>query len=212
MKTKAPLLTPSIIYLFLLWGAINPAHSATDITTFTNDINTLISEGNNLVALANSVELNVLNMQNQLANGSTAINDYLTSVQAVYDSLNNSTTMSLTNESLVALQTLSSTIAALADGLSGVASQMVTLAAISSLSALESSLASMLSMSHDIGAMADRIGEMADRILLMADNIGVMADRILATQLIQNNNIELAFAAILETQKNALMLFSMYSL
>ena len=58
-------------------------------------------------------------MQTQLSNGNSAVNDYLASVQAVYDSLNNSSTLSLTNESLIALQTLPSTIAALADGYLG---------------------------------------------------------------------------------------------
>ena len=44
----------------------------------------------------------------------------------------------------------------------------------------------------------------------MADNISLMADRFLATQLIQNTNIEQAFGLILESQKNTLTLFSMF--
>jgi len=60
----------------------------------------------------------------------------------------------------------------------------------------------MLSLSQDILAMADKIGEMADRILDMADKIGEMADRIIETQLIQNENVALTQANILEAQEN----------
>jgi len=60
----------------------------------------------------------------------------------------------------------------------------------------------MLQLSNDIGTMADRIGEMADKILVMADNIGTMSDRILETQRIQNENVDLTQANILQAQKN----------
>lgn len=51
---------------------------------------------------------------------------------------------------------------------------------------------------------------MADKILFMADNIGVMADRILATQIIQNNNLQTITEASLTTQENILILFCLY--
>ena len=60
----------------------------------------------------------------------------------------------------------------------------------------------MLQLSKDIGDMANRIGQMADKILIMSDKIGFMADRIVVTQQIQNNNVELTQANILEAQKN----------
>lgn len=202
----------SIFCLATFVGMIHSAHSATDITTFTNDIYTLIIEGNQLVARGNSLTLTRFNMRSQLESGSDAVSEYLGKVETVYKSLEGSGSLTLTNDALVSLQTLSSTVAGMADALSTISNQVVTLAAISSLSSLESSLSSMLSLSSDIGTMADRIGEMADRILVMADNIGIMSDRILATQLIQNNNIELTYATILESQKNTLMLFSMFSL
>jgi len=67
-------------------------------------------------------------------------------------------------------------------------------------------LNAILQLSQDIGAMADRILEMADRILVMADNIGLMADRIIATQVIQNQNIALTQSSILLTQQNMVLL------
>jgi hypothetical protein len=56
--------------------------------------------------------------------------------------------------------------------------------------------------------MADRILEMADKILVMADNISIMADRIIATQVIQNDNIALTQASMLATQQNILALIN----
>jgi hypothetical protein len=73
---------------------------------------------------------------------------------------------------------------------------------------LNDGIGAMLQLSDDIGTMADRIGEMADKILIMSDNIGLMADRILQTQQLQNENVALTQASILQTQKNLLALVS----
>jgi hypothetical protein len=73
---------------------------------------------------------------------------------------------------------------------------------------LKDGITAMLQLSSDIGEMADRIGEMADNILIMSDNIGLMADRILATQVIQGENIALTQNSILQTQTNVLSLVS----
>jgi hypothetical protein len=59
---------------------------------------------------------------------------------------------------------------------------------------------SMLQLSQDILSMADKIGEMSDRILEMADKIDDMADKIVETQEIQNENVALIQANILEAQ------------
>ncbi len=67
-------------------------------------------------------------------------------------------------------------------------------------------LSAMLQLSQDIGAMADRILEMSNRILIMADNIGLMADRIIATQMIQSQNLALTQSSILLTQQNMVLL------
>lgn len=74
---------------------------------------------------------------------------------------------------------------------------------------IKDGIVAMLQLSDDIGTMADRIGEMADKILVMADNIGLMADRIIATQEIQNQNIQLTQQSILQTQTNMLTVTSL---
>ena len=67
-------------------------------------------------------------------------------------------------------------------------------------------LSAMLQLSQDIGAMADRILEMSNRILIMSDNISLMADRIIATQVIQSQNLALTQSSILLTQQNMVLL------
>jgi hypothetical protein len=74
---------------------------------------------------------------------------------------------------------------------------------------IKDGIVAMLQLSDDIGTMADRIGEMADKILVMSDNIGLMADRIIATQEIQNQNIQLTQQSILQTQTNMLTVTSL---
>jgi len=132
----------------------------------------------------------------ELVNSLTAVDASLAAPlqtdAAVYDALDTlfNTSLGIANEALrlsVDLQSLSS------------ASQMIT---------LKDGIASMLQLSSDIGSMADRIGAMADKILVMSDNIGLMADRILATQQLQNQNVALTTASILQTQTNVLSLVS----
>ena len=213
MKSKSIRLALFLVLSLAAAGLVpNSASAATDITTFTNDVNALILQGNGLVTTVSATTLTALTMSTSLATLSDSINSYLLSVQSVYDSLAGSAPLSLTNDSLVALQILSDVVTSLGTGVLNLSSQVVNVAATTSLTALQSSLAAMLQLSSDIGTMADRIGEMADRILLMADNIGVMADRILATQLIQSANLKLIVDAVLQTQTNMLVLFTTYNL
>lgn len=189
-------------------AALNPAN-------FTSDLDQLVLDGNTLIASMESITLSSFTMSSQLANLEVSVQSYLNSVGDVYKTVSASTdntTMSLTNEMLIPLQTLATISASLAQSLGGLSAQMAVLASTTSLSALNDSLVSMLRLSDDIGVMADRILEMSDQILIMADNIGIMADRILATQVIQSDNLKVIVDASLETQKNILMLFSMFSL
>ncbi|MBU0681834.1 MAG: hypothetical protein KKD73_10480 [Proteobacteria bacterium] len=191
---------------FKAQAALNPAN-------FTDDLNQLVLDGNLLLASMESVTLKSLTMTSQLATLENSTQIYLNSVGDVYKMVSASkdnTTMSLTNEMLVPLQTLSTITASLTQSLGGLAGQIAVLSSFTSLSTLESSLTSMLRLSDDIGVMADRILEMSDQILIMADNIGIMADRILATQIIQGDNLQVIVDASLATQKNILMMFSMF--
>lgn len=188
-----------------VYGALNPAN-------FTTDLNQLVIDGNNLLANMENVTLTSLAMATQLSTLENSTQLYLDSVGNVYKDVaasTDNTTMSLTNEMLVPLQTLSAITASLAQSLVDLSGQMALLAANTTTTTVEASLASMLRLSDDIGVMADRILEMAGMILIMADNIGLMADRILATQVIQSDNLKVLVDASLETQKNILLLFSM---
>lgn len=189
-----------------------PAHGALNPANFTADLNDLVLEGNTLLADMENLSLTPLTMASRLDTLEASVQQYLDMVGGVYKNVSGSldnTTLSLTGEMLVPLQTLSTISASLAQGLTGLSVQMVTLAPTTGLTALSASLDSMLRLSDDIGVMADRIMEMADKILIMADNIGLMADRILATQVIQSDNIAIVVDASLASQKNLLLLFSM---
>ena len=187
-----------------------PAYQAQalDSTTLTTELQTLTVQGNTLLAATSTTVLIPLTAASQMDALTTSYNDYLASVQTTYDMvlLNSSTSMVVTDDLLQAFQSLTATQTGLATASTALAGQLVPLAD----GTMSNSFYAMLQLSNDIGAMADRIGEMADRILLMADNIGLMADRILATQLIQSANLDMTYDAILETQKNMIMLFSLY--
>lgn len=197
--------------LFLAFGA-SVSQAALSESKFTSNLQDLVLQGNDLLATMDGVSITSSNMGSELSSLETSVNDYLDNVMAEYDDVvaNAGTTMSLNSDMLVALQNLAAISASLGEELVRIAGEVVETAPYTVLSTLNSSLYAMLRLSDDIGVMADRILEMADKILVMADNIGTMADRILATQIIQNNNIELVVEATLQTQQNMIMLFGMY--
>ena len=209
----------SILFLaaILLAGiAALPAHSATlDPIKLTQDLNTLVLQGNDLVAAINKITLTPLTMSTLLASLESSSATYLANVGAVYKTVAaavGTSTFSVTNEMLVPLQALATITASLGTGLQTLSQGTVLLAATTSFTTLQSSMAAMLRLSDDIGMMADRILEMADKILIMADNIGLMADRILATQIIQSDNLQVVVDAVLQSQQNAIMLIAMFKL
>ncbi|BCO10222.1 hypothetical protein GF1_25980 [Desulfolithobacter dissulfuricans] len=197
--------------LFLLLST-QPARAALDSAAFTTELDSLILEGNDLLVQVNNTVLNSLTMDSQLAELETAVTNYQANIVATYDSVVAAagTTLSLTSDMLVALQTLSTVSLSLANAFADLTVQIGELAASTSLAVLDSSLAAMLRLSDDIGLMADRILEMADKILIMADNIGLMADRIIATQIIQSDNLKLILDATLTTQNNTIKLISLF--
>ncbi len=201
-----------ILFAFcgLLLTGPGPAMAALDPITLTGEIDGLNQQGSDLIDSINSTVLTPFTAAGRLAVLETDMIDYSNNVFAVYDNILGAvdSTMSLDNDLLISLQELSSTMAALGQGTMGLSSQLAAIAG----SGMDSSFSSMLRLSDDIGVMANRILEMADKILLMADNIGLMADRILETQVIQNNNIELVINASLQTQRNILALIQLFSL
>ncbi len=200
------------LFVFLMMNLSTQAMAALDATAYTAELDALILEGNDLLVKANDTLLSSLTMGSQLADLEADVNTFMANVQASHDSVvaASGTDLSLTSDMLVALQTLSGVTVSLANAFTGLSVQIADLAASTSLSVLDSSLRAMLRLSDDIGVMADRILEMADKILVMADNIGLMADRILATQIIQNDNIKLIVDATLTTQDNTIKLISLF--
>jgi hypothetical protein len=199
------LLTASL--LFVLLASVS-AHATISTTSLTTDLNNLVLEGNTLIATMTSTTLLPITATSQIADLTTQVAVYNDNVQLLYEQLlaATGTTISLSNELLIALQALSATQTTLAEASLTLSTALLPLA----LATMENSFYSMLQMADEIGSMANRILEMADKILLMADNIGLMADRILATQVIQNTNIALTYEVILQTQQNMLTLFSMF--
>ncbi|WP_456387179.1 hypothetical protein [Desulfolithobacter sp.] len=198
-------------FLFLLLST-QPVRAALDSAAFTAELNGLILQGNDLLVQVNNTTLNSLTMDIQLSDLETAVASYQANIAATYDSVVAAagTTLSLTSDMLVALQTLSTVSLSLANAFADLTVQIGGLSASTSLAILDSSLAAMLRLSDDIGLMADRILEMADKILVMADNIGLMADRIIATQIIQSDNLKLTLDATLTTQDNTIKLISLF--
>ena len=200
------------LVLLLPLMLLGRVEAATDTTTLTTDINELIVQGNDLLVQMSKISLSAFTMANTLGTLETSVSNYTNNVIAVYNTLDGSSSMLLTSDLLISMQTLSGTSLAIAQQLVVLSNTIITLAPLTILTTLDSSLSAMLRLSDDIGTMANRIGEMADRILVMADNIGIMADRILATQIIQSDNLALTMDAILQTQKNTLSLISMFNL
>jgi hypothetical protein len=212
MKFDSAIFRRFLASVFLIFSAVSFAPAkALDSLTLTKELDALVLEGNDLVSTLTLTNLTAFKLDSQLANLETSVDTYAANVLTVYDSVANATgALTLDSEVLVSLQTLATVSASLAQQVGVLSNDVVTLAPTTLLTSLEASLYSMLRLSDDIGTMANRILEMADKILVMADNIGLMADRILATQLIQNSNIELVVAATLQTQQNTLTLFSMF--
>jgi hypothetical protein len=206
-----------IVAAILITGfAPAPAQSATlDPVKLIQDLNILVLQGNDLVAAMNKITLTPLTMSAQLTSLASSAATYLTNVGTVYKTIASAvgpSTISVTNEMLVPLQTLATIAASLGSGLQVLSQSTVTLAATTSFTTLQSSMAAMLRLSDDIGMMANRILEMADNILVMADNIGLMADRIIATQVIQSDNLQVVVNAVLQSQLNTIQLIATFKL
>lgn len=185
---------------------------ALDATTLNNDINKLITQGNTLLVTVKGTNLSSIAMSSQLNNIETDVNNFQIQVTRVYDTIvaAKGITLTLTDELLVSFQTLSTVSSSIAKANLGLTVQIANIASATATSSLDSSLKAMLRLSDDIGLMADRILEMANKILIMADNIGLMADRIVATQIIQSDNLKVVIDAILQTQTNTIEVIKLF--
>ncbi|NOR56086.1 MAG: hypothetical protein GQ531_07735 [Sulfurovum sp.] len=181
--------------------------SVVETASYDISLDTLITEGNILVAKMVFVTLNPWNMSRELEDVQTDVNNYLSQVEQFKALLNtdmDQNTMYINSDtlnSLVNLSMIMTSIGVVMDGygISIEASQIFTRE-----STLLDAMGSMLSLSEDIGKMSNSILEMADQILLMADNIGLAADQILLTQELQSINIATTQVSVLAAQQLAI--------
>ncbi len=103
-------------------------------------------------------------------------------------------------DTLTSLGDLSNIYTTLAFSLETYAATVNNLAPLTDTAILSDATASMLRLSADISVMAGRMMEMVNKIIVMADNIGLMADNIIATQELQQANIELTESSLLTAQ------------
>ncbi|HSR74032.1 MAG TPA: hypothetical protein VLL31_04245, partial [Sulfurovum sp.] len=170
-------------------------------------LESLITDGNILIAQMSLVALNPWNMAQALQDVKTKVNAYLVKVQAFQTILNSDSvqsTMYVNAQSLTALVNLSVIMSSLGTVIDGYGIAIEASKNLTKKSTLLNAMNSMLVLSADIGKMSNSILEMADQILLMSDNIGMQADQILLTQQLQNTNIAATQTSILAAQQLAI--------
>lgn len=191
-----------------------PAASRGSFTSsLTTDLDALVVQGSAILATAQKTVLTSTTMATALATLGSQVDAWRNAVQGVWNTVyaaSGTTRFSVTDGILYDLQVLAATSAALAQEMVRLSAAAQVLAAATSLTTLQSAMVTTLRLSDDIGTMADRILEMAGLIMIMADNIGIMADRILATQVIQNTNVELVNDSILTTQQNVITVIALF--
>ncbi len=170
-------------------------------------LDTLITEGNILVAKMVLVTLNPWNMSRELEDVKIDVNDYLVQVQQFQALLNtdmDQNTMYINSDSLNSLVELSVIMTSIGIVMDAYGTSIEVSQFFTRESTLLDAMNSMLSLSSDIGKMSNSILEMADQILLMADNIGLAANQILITQELQSINIATAQVSVLAAQQLAI--------
>jgi len=181
--------------------------SVAETASYDLTLETLVSQGELLVARMSLVTLNPLNMANALANVKNDVQAYLLQVAQFKEQLNGDTvgnTLYINSQSMDALVNLSLIMQSMGTLLDGYGVMVNASKVMTRETTLLDAMGSMLALSADIGKMSNSILEMADLILLMADNIGMEADQILLTQQLQSTNIVAAQTSILAAQQLAL--------
>jgi len=169
-------------------------------------LDSLIAEGNILIAKMALVSLNPFNMSRELDDVEADINDYMLQVKEFQDILNTDAginMMYINSDSLTSLVNLTMIMASIGTAMDGYGIMIESVKGLTSDRTLTASMESVLQMSADIGQMSNSILEMADQILIMSDNIGLEADQILLTQELQSTNITTTQISILAAQSLA---------
>ena len=185
--------------------------SVIETASYDLSLDTLITEGNILLAKMSLVALNPWNMANALEDVQTDVNTYFSQVEQFKTLLNTDMEQNTvyinsgTLNKLVDISIIMNSIGIVMDsyGIAIQAAQFMT-----GKTTLLDAMNSMLVLSSDIGKMSNNILEMADQILLMADNIGLAADQILLTQELQSINIAATQTSVLSAQQLALSIIA----
>lgn len=170
-------------------------------------LDTLITQGNTLLANMALVSLNPWNMSRELEDVQTDVHNYLVQVEQFKALLNTDlaqNTLYINSETLNKLVDLSIIMSSIGIVMDGYGTAIEASKLLTRESTLLDAMESMLSLSADIGKVSNSILEMADQILLMADNIGLAADQILLTQELQSINIAATQASVLSAQQLAI--------
>lgn len=181
--------------------------SVIETASYDLSLDTLITEGNTLLANMALVDLNPWNMSSELANVQTDVHNYLVQVEQFKALLNTDmaqNTLYINSDALNKLVDLSIIMNSIGIVMDGYGTAIEASKLFTRESTLLDAMDSMLSLSADIGKVSNNILEMADQILLMADNIGLAAEQILLTQELQSTNIAATQASVLSAQQLAL--------
>lgn len=181
--------------------------SVVESASYDLTLESLITDGNILIAQMSLVALNPWNMARELQDVKADVNAYLVKVKAFQTILNSDSvqsTMTVNAQSLNALVNLSVIMSSLGTIMDGYGIAIEASKNFTRETTLLDAMNSILILSADIGKMSHSILEMADQILVMSDNIGMQADQILLTQQLQNANIMATQTAILAAQQLAL--------
>lgn len=189
--------------------------SVVETATYDLGLNTLVVQGDLLVAQLTAMVLNPVTIKYQLAEAAADVEAFKAQVLAMTATIKSAgagNTMVIDDSTLMATTNMAIMTSSLATVLGGYNLAIESMASVISSRNLEPSLTSMLAMAADIGVMADAILEMADLILAMADNIGLVADQIILSQEMQNSYLAISQASILATQEMAIGLIVARSL
>ena len=192
------------------------ALSATvDTSAYNLPLSALIDTGNQLSLDMTGTQLTETSMSTELAEFESRVNLYLNSVMTLFATLNSDSAVAsyfINSDTLTMLGDLSVINAALASALDSYAQAVNTLAPGTDIAILTDAINSMLRLAADIGVMGNRIVEMGDNINIMADNIGVMAARIVATQTLQQSNLDLTQANLTSAQITTVSIIAAFGL
>lgn len=186
-----------------------------DTSAYNNTLNNLISTGNVLSLEMNNTQLTESNMNTELADFESRVNDYRNSIMLMFNIVYSDSSIAshyISSDTLTMLGDLSVINAALANSLNQFAQTVELLAPNTDIAILNESVYSMLRLASDIGVMAGRIVEMGDDINIMADNIGLMALNIVDTQTLQQSNLELTQSNLSAAQITTITVISAFGL